>query len=125
LGICVATEWYDFFLYGTASAIVFPEGFFPNSSSYSGTLESFATCTVGFAARPVGAAIFGHWGDRLGRRATLIITLLMTGIASALVGVLPGVHRRELPDRGQRHGLPARPADRRRRGGCLLTFRPA
>src|ERR1700744_6351567 len=83
-------EWYDFFLYGTASAIVFPEVFFPNSSSYSGTLESFATYAVGFAARPVGAAIFGHWGDRLGRKATLIITLLMMGIASALVGVLPG-----------------------------------
>jgi metabolite-proton symporter len=83
-------EWYDFFLYGTASAIVFPEVFFPHSSSYSGTLESFATYAVGFAARPVGAAIFGHWGDRLGRKATLIITLLMMGIASALVGVLPG-----------------------------------
>jgi MFS family permease len=85
-----AIEWYDFFLYGTASAIVFPEVFFPHSSSYSGTLESFATYAVGFAARPVGAAIFGHWGDRLGRKATLIITLLMMGIASALVGVLPG-----------------------------------
>src|SRR5689334_20174344 len=84
-------EWYDFFLYGTASAIVFPEVFFPHSSSYSGTLESFATYAVGFAARPVGAAIFGHWGDRLGRKATLIITLLMMGIASALVGVLPGI----------------------------------
>ena len=83
-------EWYDFFLYGTASAIVFPEVFFPHSSSYSGTLESFATYAVGFAARPVGAAIFGHWGDRLGRKATLIVTLLMMGIASALVGVLPG-----------------------------------
>jgi MFS family permease len=83
-------EWYDFFLYGTAAAIVFPAVFFPKSSSYAGTLESFATYAVGFAARPVGAAIFGHWGDRLGRKATLIITLLMMGIASALVGVLPG-----------------------------------
>jgi metabolite-proton symporter len=83
-------EWYDFFLYGTAAAIVFPSVFFPDSSSYSGTLESFATYAVGFAARPVGAAIFGHWGDRLGRKATLIVTLLMMGIASALVGVLPG-----------------------------------
>jgi metabolite-proton symporter len=85
-------EWYDFFLYGTAAAIVFPQVFFPNSSSYSGTLESFATYAVGFAARPVGAAIFGHWGDRLGRKATLIITLLMMGIASALVGALPGAN---------------------------------
>ncbi|MGH3245752.1 MAG: MFS transporter [Trebonia sp.] len=83
-------EWYDFFLYGTAAAIVFPQVFFPHSSAYSGTLESFATYAVGFAARPVGAAIFGHWGDRVGRKATLIITLLMMGIASALVGVLPG-----------------------------------
>jgi MFS family permease len=83
-------EWYDFFLYGTAAAIVFPAVFFPKSSSYSGTLASFATYAVGFAARPVGAAIFGHWGDRIGRKATLIITLLMMGLASALVGVLPG-----------------------------------
>jgi MFS family permease len=83
-------EWYDFFLYGTAAAIVFPEVFFPKSGTYSGTLESFATYAVGFAARPVGAAIFGHWGDRLGRKATLIVTLLMMGVGSALVGVLPG-----------------------------------
>ncbi len=83
-------EWYDFFLYGTAAAIVFPAVFFPSSSVYSGTLDSFATYAVGFAARPVGAAIFGHWGDRLGRKATLIITLLLMGIGSALVGVLPG-----------------------------------
>ena len=88
--IGTSIEWYDFFLYGTAAAIVFPSVFFPDSSSYSGTLESFATYAVGFAARPVGAAIFGHWGDRLGRKATLIVTLLMMGIASALVGVLPG-----------------------------------
>ncbi len=83
-------EWYDFFLYGTAAAIVFPAVFFPKSSPYAGTLASFATYAVGFAARPVGAAIFGHWGDRIGRKATLIITLLMMGLASALVGVLPG-----------------------------------
>jgi MFS family permease len=82
-------EWYDFFLYGTAAAIVFPAVFFPKSSAYSGTLDSFATYAVGFAARPVGAAIFGHWGDRLGRKRMLIGTLLMMGIASALVGVLP------------------------------------
>jgi MFS family permease len=83
-------EWYDFFLYGTAAAIVFPAVFFPKSSAYSGTLDSFATYAVGFAARPVGAAIFGHYGDRLGRKATLIATLLLMGIGSALVGVLPG-----------------------------------
>jgi len=83
-------EWYDFFLYGTAAAIVFPAVFFPKASAYSGTLDSFATYAVGFAARPVGAAIFGHWGDRLGRKNMLIVTLLMMGIGSALVGVLPG-----------------------------------
>ena len=66
-------EWYDFFLYGTAAAIVFPTVFFPHSSSYSGTLDSFATYAVGFAARPVGAAIFGHWGDRLGRKASFAV----------------------------------------------------
>src|SRR6201992_4509736 len=85
-------EWYDFFLYGTAAAIVFPAVFFPKSSAYAGTLESFATYAVGFAARPVGAAIFGHWGDRIGRKATLIVTLLMMGVASALVGALPSTH---------------------------------
>jgi len=82
-------EWYDFFLYGTAAALVFPHLFFPGASNYAGVLASFATYAVGFAARPVGAAIFGHWGDRIGRKATLISTLLLMGIASALIGVLP------------------------------------
>jgi metabolite-proton symporter len=83
-------EWYDFFLYNTAAALVFPALFFPESSTYAGRLESFATYAVGFAARPVGAVIFGHWGDRIGRKATLIVTLLMMGLATTLVGVLPG-----------------------------------
>ena len=83
-------EWYDFFLYNTAAALVFPAVFFPASSNYVGTLESFATYAVGFAARPIGAFIFGHSGDRIGRKATLIITLLMMGLATTLVGVLPG-----------------------------------
>jgi metabolite-proton symporter len=83
-------EWYDFFLYNTAAALIFPELFFPASSSYAGAMQSFATYAVGFAARPVGAAIFGYWGDRIGRKATLIVTLLLMGIASGLVGVLPG-----------------------------------
>jgi metabolite-proton symporter len=82
-------EWYDFFLYGTAAALVFPKLFFPGASNYAGVLASFATYAVGFAARPVGAAIFGHWGDRIGRKATLITTLLTMGIASALIGVMP------------------------------------
>jgi metabolite-proton symporter len=84
-----AIEWYDFFLYGTAAALVFPQLFFPHASAYAGTLASFATYAVGFAARPVGAALFGHWGDRIGRKATLISTLLTMGIASALIGVMP------------------------------------
>jgi MFS family permease len=82
-------EWYDFFLYGTAAALVFPKLFFPETSEYAGTLAAFATYAVGFAARPVGAAIFGHFGDRIGRKATLVATLLLMGIASAIIGVLP------------------------------------
>ncbi len=84
-----SVEWYDFFLYGTAAALVFPELFFPESSHYAGALASFAIYAVGFAARPVGAAIFGHWGDRIGRKATLISTLLLMGIASVLIGCMP------------------------------------
>jgi metabolite-proton symporter len=83
-------EWYDFFLYNTAAALIFPHVFFPSSTAYAGAMQSFATYAVGFAARPVGAAIFGHWGDRIGRKTTLIITLLVMGISSAIVGMLPG-----------------------------------
>ena len=83
-------EWYDYFLYGTAAALVFPDVFFPNASHYVGTLESFATYFVGFAARPIGAALFGHWGDRIGRKATLIVTLLLMGLSTMLIGLLPG-----------------------------------
>src|ERR687883_2003364 len=87
--IGTSIEWYDFFLYGSASALVFPKLFFPKSDPLAGVLISFATYAVGFAARPVGAAIFGHYGDRIGRKATLIITLLLMGLATALIGVLP------------------------------------
>jgi len=83
-------EWYDYFLYGTAAALVFPQLFFPNASPYVALLSSFATYFVGFLARPVGAAIFGHWGDRIGRKVTLIVTLLLMGISTALIGLLPG-----------------------------------
>ena len=82
-------EWYDFFLYGTIAALAFPKLFFPGSSAYVGTLESFATFFVGFAARPLGAWIFGHYGDRIGRKSTLIVTLLLMGIATFLIGVMP------------------------------------
>src|SRR5258705_5153426 len=83
-------EWYDFFLYNTAAALVFPHLFFPASSTYAGAMQSFATYFVGFAARPIGAAIFGHWGDRIGRKTTLVIPLLVMGLASAVIGILPG-----------------------------------
>jgi metabolite-proton symporter len=83
-------EWYDFFLYGSAAALVFPKLFFPNTDQTSGILISFATYAVGFAARPVGAALFGHLGDRIGRRATLIATLLLMGLATAAIGIVPG-----------------------------------
>jgi metabolite-proton symporter len=83
-------EWYDFFLYGTAAALVFPDVFFPNSEPFVGILASFTTQFVGFAARPIGAAIFGHFGDRIGRKATLIVTLLFMGVATFLIGCLPG-----------------------------------
>src|SRR5689334_24298669 len=83
-------EWYDFFLYNTAAALVFPHLFFPASSAYAGAMQSFATYFVGFAARPIGAAIFGHWDDRIGGKTTLIITLLVMGLASAVIGLLPG-----------------------------------
>src|SRR6201995_4789258 len=83
-------ECYAFFLYNTAAALVFPHLFFPASSPYAGAMASFATYAVGFVARPLGAAIFGHWGDRIGRKATLIVTLLVMGISSAIVGIMPG-----------------------------------
>jgi MFS family permease len=86
-------EWYDFFLYGVAAALVFPQKFFPGSDPYTGALLSFSTYFVGFAARPVGAAIFGHIGDRVGRKSSLIATLLLMGISTAAIGLVPGYDR--------------------------------
>jgi metabolite-proton symporter len=82
-------EWYDFFLYGSAAALVFPALFFPNSSAFAGTLLSFGTYAVGFAARPIGALVFGHFGDRIGRKKLLVISLLMMGGATFAIGLLP------------------------------------
>jgi metabolite-proton symporter len=82
-------EWYDFFLYSIVTGLVFAKLFFPRSEPLTGTLEAFAIYAVGFAARPVGAAIFGHWGDRLGRKSALIATLMLMGIATFLVGLVP------------------------------------
>jgi MFS family permease len=86
-------EWYDFFLYGVTAALVFPHLFFPRSDPYTGALLSFSTYFVGFAARPVGAAIFGHIGDRVGRKSSLIATLLLMGISTACIGLVPGYDR--------------------------------
>jgi metabolite-proton symporter len=82
-------EWYDFFIYGTAAGLVFGKLYFPNSDPTVGTLLAFATYGVGFVARPVGAAIFGHYGDRIGRKATLIATLMLMGIATFLIAFVP------------------------------------
>jgi metabolite-proton symporter len=87
--IGTAIEWYDFFLYSTATGLVFAKLFFPKSDPLVGTLEAFAVYAVGFAARPVGAAIFGHYGDRIGRKSTLIATLMTMGVATALVALVP------------------------------------
>src|SRR5246127_854717 len=82
-------EWYDFLLYGQMAAIIFAKLYFPLSEPLSGTLQAFATFAVGFFARPIGAAIFGHYGDRIGRKAALIATLLLTGLSTFLVGCVP------------------------------------
>ena len=82
-------EWYDFFIYGTAAGLVFGKLYFPNQDPLSATLLAFGTYFIGFAARPIGAAIFGHYGDRIGRKATLIATLLCMGIATFLVAFVP------------------------------------
>src|SRR2546426_2567255 len=88
--IGTSIEWYDFFLYGTAAALVLGPLFFsPKLSPLAAQLSAFATFWVGFAARPVGGIVFGHFGDRLGRKTMLILTLLIMGIATFLVGVLP------------------------------------
>src|SRR5438034_2863366 len=84
-----AIEWYDFFLYSTVTGLVFAKLFFPKSDPLVGTLESFGIYAVGFAARPVGAAIFGHYGDRIGRKSTLIATLMLMGVATFLVALVP------------------------------------
>jgi len=82
-------EWYDYFLFGTMAGLVFPHLFFPKSDALAGTLNSYAIFFVGFLARPIGAWLFGTYGDRIGREATLIATLLVMGIATFLIGVMP------------------------------------
>jgi metabolite-proton symporter len=87
--IGTSLEWYDFFLYGTAAALVFNKLFFPSFDPLVGTLLAFTTYAVGFVARPVGGVVFGHFGDRVGRRRTLIVTLMIMGCATVLIGCLP------------------------------------
>src|SRR5439155_462445 len=83
-------EWYDFLIYSTMTGLVFGHVFFSGSDPLIDTLKAFGVFFIGFVARPIGAAIFGHYGDRIGRKATLIVTLLMTGIATTAVGLVPG-----------------------------------
>ena len=87
--IGTAIEWYDFFLYGTAAALVFGRLFFPNADPLVGTLSAFGTFAVGFVARPLGGVVFGHYGDRVGRKAMLIYSLVIMGVATFLIGLLP------------------------------------
>ena len=87
--IGTAIEWYDFFLYGTAAGLVFGKLYFPNEDPLTATLAAFGTYFIGFVGRPIGAAIFGHYGDRIGRKATLIATLLTMGIATFLIAFVP------------------------------------
>ena len=87
--IGTAIEWYDFFLYGTAAGLVFGKLFFPNEDALTATLAAFGTYFIGFVGRPIGAAIFGHYGDRIGRKATLIATLLLMGVATFLIAFVP------------------------------------
>lgn len=82
-------EWYDFFIFGTASALVFGRLFFPTFSELAGTLAAFASFAVGFVARPVGGLVFGHFGDRIGRKTTLVLTLTMMGLATFTMGLMP------------------------------------
>jgi len=87
--IGTSIEWYDYFLYGTAAALVFNKLFFPNFDPLVGTLLAFATFSVGFLARPIGGIVFGHFGDRIGRKRMLYLTLMIMGLATTIIGVLP------------------------------------
>lgn len=87
--IGTAIEWYDFFLYATASALVFAKIFFPSFDPVTGTIAAFGSFAVGYIARPFGAVFFGHFGDRIGRKTTLVATLMIMGIATTVIGLLP------------------------------------
>ena len=87
--IGTAVEWYDFFLYGSAAALVFGTLFFPDADPVNATLLAFGTYAVGFVARPLGGVVFGHFGDRVGRKKMLVVALMMMGIATFAIGLLP------------------------------------
>src|SRR5437764_2731312 len=87
--IGTSIEWYDFYLYGTAAALVFNRLFFPSIDPLNGTLAAFATYAVGFFARPVGGIVFGHFGDKRGRKSMLVLTLVLMGFSTFLIGLLP------------------------------------
>jgi MFS family permease len=84
-----AVEWYDFFLYGSAAALVFGALFFPSSDPVTGTLLAFGTYALGFVARPLGGIVFGHFGDRIGRKRMLVVSLMLMGVATVAIGLLP------------------------------------
>jgi MHS family shikimate/dehydroshikimate transporter-like MFS transporter len=83
-------EWYDFFIYGTAAALVFPGLFFPGFGDTAGTILSYSTFAVGFVARPIGGLIFGHFGDKVGRKTALVTALILMGVGTTAIGLMPG-----------------------------------
>src|ERR1035437_6603624 len=85
-------EFFDFYIYATAAVLVFPKLFFPASNPASATLQSLATFSIAFFARPIGSALFGHFGDRIGRKATLVAALFTMGLSTFAIGALPGYH---------------------------------
>ena len=108
-------EWYDFLLYSTMAGLVFGKLFFPNETPLTATLNSFAIYFVGFVARPIGAFIFGHYGDRVGRKSTLIVTLILMGMSTFLVAFLPGYATIGIWGGGPSHCASPDPGHRRRR----------
>lgn len=88
--IGTAIEFFDFYIYATAAVIVFPHIFFPQGDAAAATLQSLATFAIAFVARPIGSALFGHFGDRVGRKVTLVASLLTMGISTVVIGLLPG-----------------------------------
>src|SRR5262245_12450434 len=82
-------EWYDFFIFGTAAALIFNQIFFPSFDSVTGTLAAFASFSVGFIARPIGGVVFAHYGDKIGRKPMLVYSLLLMGAATVMIGLLP------------------------------------